>query len=55
MPVMLRLNGYKFFFYSNKGNSREPTHIHVRTLRELTKIVEQNQMLFMEAWNDYFS
>ncbi|WP_168426649.1 DUF4160 domain-containing protein [Erwinia amylovora] len=80
MPVILRLNGFKFFFYSNEGNPREPAHIHVRsaegeakfwtgdgvklgrndgfnarTLRELTKVVEQNQTLFVEAWNDYFS
>ncbi|RAT10783.1 MULTISPECIES: DUF4160 domain-containing protein [Lonsdalea] len=80
MPVILRLNGFKFFFYSNEGNPREPAHIHVRnteneakfwtengvklsrndgfdarTLRELTKMIEQNQTLFVEAWYDYFS
>lgn len=22
--------GYRFFFYSNEGNPREPVHIHVR-------------------------
>lgn len=26
-----------------------------RTLRELTKLVKDNQTLFVEAWNDYFS
>jgi hypothetical protein len=79
MPVILRLNGFKFFFYSNEGNPLEPAHIHVRnaegeakfwltkevklsrndgfdarTLRDLTRTVEQNQTLFVEAWNDYF-
>jgi hypothetical protein len=29
MPVILRLNGFRFFFYSNEGDPREPTHIHV--------------------------
>ncbi|MGK3131381.1 DUF4160 domain-containing protein [Pantoea sp. C8B4] len=29
MPVILRLNGFRFFFYSNEGNPREPAHIHV--------------------------
>ncbi len=27
MPVILRLNGFKFFFYSNEGNPREPALI----------------------------
>ncbi len=30
MPVVLRFEGFKFFFYSNEGNPREPVHIHVR-------------------------
>lgn len=30
MPVILRYKGYKFFFYSNEGNPREPLHVHVR-------------------------
>lgn len=29
MPVILRLNGFRFFFYSNEGNPLEPAHIHV--------------------------
>ncbi len=29
MPVILRLNGYRFFFYSNEGDHLEPAHIHV--------------------------
>lgn len=28
MPTVLRLLGFRFFFYSNEGN--EPPHIHVR-------------------------
>ena len=30
MPVVFRHKGYRFFFYSNEGDSREPLHIHVR-------------------------
>jgi len=30
MPVILRVEGFKFFFYSNEGVPPEPTHIHVR-------------------------
>lgn len=29
MPVVFRHRGYRFFFYSNEGNPREPMHIHV--------------------------
>jgi hypothetical protein len=29
MPVVFRVGGYRFFFYSNEGNPREPPHIHV--------------------------
>jgi len=27
MPTILRIDGYRFFFYSNENN--EPVHIHV--------------------------
>lgn len=30
MPVILRYQGFKFFFYSNEGNPLEAAHIHVR-------------------------
>ncbi|BBU60338.1 hypothetical protein MSC49_02730 [Methylosinus sp. C49] len=29
MPVVFRQSGYRFFFYSNEGDPREPMHIHV--------------------------
>jgi hypothetical protein len=29
MPIVFRLEGFKFFFYSNEGDPREPPHIHV--------------------------
>jgi len=29
MPVVFRLRGFRFFFYSNEGTPREPVHIHV--------------------------
>jgi hypothetical protein len=31
MPVILRYQGFKFFFYSNEGNPLEPAHIHIRS------------------------
>ena len=30
MPVVLRYKGYRFFFFSNEGDPREPLHVHVR-------------------------
>lgn len=29
MPVIFRYKAYRFFFYSNEGNPREPIHVHV--------------------------
>jgi uncharacterized protein DUF4160 len=29
MPIVFRQDGFRFFFYSNEGNPREPLHIHV--------------------------
>ena len=30
MPVLLRYQGFKFFFYSHEGEPREPPHVHIR-------------------------
>lgn len=38
MPVIFRLNGYRFFFYSNEGNPLEPAHIHVSKAGDEAKI-----------------
>lgn len=29
MPTVHREEGFRFFFYSNEGNPREPPHVHV--------------------------
>lgn len=29
MPSVFRQDGFRFFFYSNEGDPREPAHIHV--------------------------
>ncbi len=29
MPTVLKINGHRFFFFSNEGN--EPAHIHIET------------------------
>jgi hypothetical protein len=28
MPNIFQLEGYRFFFFSNEGNPREPVHEH---------------------------
>lgn len=30
MPVVFRWKNFKFFFFSNEGDPREPPHVHVR-------------------------
>lgn len=37
MPTVLRHGGYRFFFYSDEGEPREPPHIHVRQGRDEVK------------------
>ena len=29
MPTVFRYLGFRFFFYSNEGDPREPPHVHV--------------------------
>ena len=29
MPVIFRIGRFRFFFYANEGNPREPPHVHV--------------------------
>jgi hypothetical protein len=37
MPVIFRNGGFRFFFYSNEGDPREPVHIHVMRDRDEAK------------------
>lgn len=37
MPVVLRRDGFKLFFYSNEGEPREPPHVHIRSGGEEAK------------------
>ena len=80
MPTVFRQDGFRFFFYSNEGDPREPLHIHVlgaggeakfwlvsdvtladsagldaRTLRQLTKLVQDNRATIERAWHDHFA
>ncbi|AEG50797.1 hypothetical protein Sphch_3183 [Sphingobium chlorophenolicum L-1] len=37
MPKVFDWNGYRFHFYANEGDPREPVHIHVRKGRDNAK------------------
>ena len=37
MPVVFRYQGYRFFFFANEGDPREPVHIHVRKGEKVAK------------------
>lgn len=52
MPVVLRLQGFKFMFYSNEGDPREPVHIHVRQGRDEAKFWLSPEVSM--AYNDGF-
>jgi len=38
LPVVLKHEGFKYFFFSNEGQPREPLHIHVRQGERTAKI-----------------
>ena len=52
MPVVFRSGSYRFFFYSDEGNPREPPHIHVRQGRDEAKFWMQPDVSL--AYNDGF-
>ncbi len=37
MPVILRIDGLRFIFYSHEGEPREPPHVHVLQNRDEAK------------------
>lgn len=39
MPAVFRHEGYRFHFYSDEGDPREPAHVHVRKGRDNAKFL----------------
>ncbi len=37
MPTILKEGSYRFFFYSDEGDPREPPHVHVTSSEKLAK------------------
>lgn len=50
MPVILRFNGCRFFFYSNEGDPLEPIHIHVQKAEKLAKFWVRPELTLAESY-----
>jgi hypothetical protein len=50
MPVVFRYKGYRFFFFSNEGDPREPMHIHVRRGEATAKFWMSPQSSLAESY-----
>jgi len=51
MPVVFRRDGYRFFFFSNEGDPREPMHVHVRKGEKQAKVWVEPSISVAEAYN----
>jgi hypothetical protein len=51
MLVVFRHKGYRFFFYSNEGDPREPLHIHVRKGEAVAKFWLVPQVCLAESYS----
>lgn len=65
MPVVFRHKGFRFYFFSNEGDPREPMRwpdvvvayndgFGARTLRELTEVITNRRREIANAWNEFF-
>jgi hypothetical protein len=52
MPTVFRSRGFRVFFYSNEGNPREPTHVHIESAGAEAKFWLRPQVRV--AYNDGF-
>jgi|WetSurMetagenome_2_1015567.scaffolds.fasta_scaffold60473_7 hypothetical protein len=50
MPVIFRWDGYRFFFFSNEGNPREPCHIHIQKGEAIAKFWITPEIELAEAY-----
>jgi hypothetical protein len=51
MPVVFRHKAYRFFFYSNEGDPREPLHIHVQKGEAVAKFWLVPQVCLAESYS----
>jgi len=50
MPVVFVFRGYRFFFFSNEGDPREPVHIHVRKDTKLAKFWIEPDVILADSY-----
>lgn len=50
MPKVFERDGYRFFFFSNEGDPREPVHVHVRKGGGLAKFWLEPEAKLDSAW-----
>ena len=50
MPTIFRYKGYRFFFFSNEGDSKEPLHIHVRKNEKVAKFWLEPAVILADAY-----
>ena len=50
MPTVFRREGYRFYFFSNEGDPREPLHVHVRKGRDEAKFWLQPEVVVAESF-----
>jgi hypothetical protein len=53
MPKVFAWNGYRFHFFANEGDPREPPHVHVTRNRDTAKFWLRPDILL--AYNQGFS
>lgn len=53
MPVALRVDGFRFLFYSNEGDPREPVHIDVLMGRDEAKfwLLPETALAYNDGFN----
>jgi hypothetical protein len=50
MPAIFRYKGFRFFFYSNEGNPREPLHVHVHSSEGEAKFWLKPEITLAESY-----
>ncbi len=50
MPTVFRSGGFRFFFYSNEGDPREPIHIHIESSDGDAKIWLQPEIKIADSY-----
>ena len=49
MPTLFRHAGFRFFFYSNEGDPREPTHVHIQGAGTEAKFFLHPQVILAQS------